>query len=442
MPVLALAAWLALLFAEKSGAMGYWFGTHEFRSENRKYVLSVTGLGWETFYGECTFALCDSSRRELWKKRMVYAGHSAVSNSGETAIPIYDGKSRGVAIHFYDRRGNWTGGLFPRQPSGDWMLQGELGPYIVHGYAPDGLTYCIFSQGAEDTSVYFTCTNRLGKPRWRVKLKDPSKNIWIQYTPSEIQFSGNRILIDDFGMGAADYTNRAYLIDRSAGKIVWERPFPHADPGAALLEDDKEVLLFQRKFGDFILRGLNLASMKERSVPVQDVFPLLLSSRPRAVRFALICLHFALDAPEITGLRSLPDQVVAGLKELARMDIHSGETTETSNEYVKSLLKKLHIEDVLYRNDIPYTGKIVEHFPDGKIKSEVSYLDGRKHGTAVYWYANGVKQKEARYTRDVLDGKFSEWYHSGQIQATCTYKNGEIVGDCTYYKGDWHVKNY
>ena len=104
------------LWGGKSEAVEYWFGTREIYSENRQYVLTLTGLAGDIFYDEYSLALYDNTQQELWKKSIDYAGNPTVSNTGETAIPVFDKDSQRMVIGFYNRQGDMIG-IFPRCPS-------------------------------------------------------------------------------------------------------------------------------------------------------------------------------------------------------------------------------------------------------------------------------------------------------------------------------------
>jgi len=78
------------LWKGESEAVGHGFATREFYSENRQYCFTVTGLGWEGFYGKCTYGFYDKTYRELWKKHGPCHENVAVSNIGEIAIPVSD----------------------------------------------------------------------------------------------------------------------------------------------------------------------------------------------------------------------------------------------------------------------------------------------------------------------------------------------------------------
>ena len=87
--------------------------------------------------------------------------------------------------------------------------------------------------------------------------------------------------------------------------------------------------------------------------------------------------------------------------------------------------------------DKKYTGTRIQNYPNGKIKSSVQYVDGRRNGEAKNFYENGKKQgttfyyyqdgkvyRESHYVDDKLDGLRKVYNSSGRVMAEMPYKNG------------------
>jgi hypothetical protein len=212
--------------------------------------------------------------------------------------------------------------------------------------------------------------------------------------------------------------------------------------GSTLLKDPQEVILFNGSQSDFDLCNYNVITKRKTTLRVQDIFPLLFSQNLRHVEFALPCIRFAVLNRQKSGFQELPYLVVNRLKNLNHIDLRSGDATHEGNSDAEAVLKLLGIENLYYRDGKPYTGKLIEYYANGEIKSEVDFQNGKKSGLATFWYIHGIKHREAHYIDDQLDGEYTEWYHSGQILVKCTYKGGKVAGKCDEYDGDWNVENF
>ena len=77
---------------------------------------------------------------------------------------------------------------------------------------------------------------------------------------------------------------------------------------------------------------------------------------------------------------------------------------------------------------IPYTGKYLCKYEDGKKESEGRFKDGKLDGTFTVWYKNGQKESEINYKNGKLDGKWISWNKNGQKLRQKNYKNGKLDG--------------
>ena len=58
----------------------------------------------------------------------------------------------------------------------------------------------------------------------------------------------------------------------------------------------------------------------------------------------------------------------------------------------------------LPNQEVPFTGKAVDYWPDGHMKTEISYKEGKRHGPKTHWYENGQKLSEINYMNGKHDG--------------------------------------
>ncbi len=64
--------------------------------------------------------------------------------------------------------------------------------------------------------------------------------------------------------------------------------------------------------------------------------------------------------------------------------------------------------------DTPFTGRVVDKFPDNKLREEMHVIDGRPHGVWTEWYVDGKKQFEIIYDAGVVKS-FRLWDPSGKL---------------------------
>ncbi|MDG2213805.1 MAG: hypothetical protein P8M70_08250 [Verrucomicrobiota bacterium] len=66
--------------------------------------------------------------------------------------------------------------------------------------------------------------------------------------------------------------------------------------------------------------------------------------------------------------------------------------------------------------DIPFSGKVVWYFTDGKLQQETEYENGREHGSTIWWYEDGARAGQTFHQAGVLDGPLVQWYPGGKAK--------------------------
>lgn len=75
------------------------------------------------------------------------------------------------------------------------------------------------------------------------------------------------------------------------------------------------------------------------------------------------------------------------------------------------------------------------YWDNGKLKSEVSFKNGKLEGKATAWYENGKKRNETHFKNGEVDGLLTDWYPSGKKWMELHHKNGILDGPATvWYK--------
>ena len=97
---------------------------------------------------------------------------------------------------------------------------------------------------------------------------------------------------------------------------------------------------------------------------------------------------------------------------------------------ISSRESKTDQSGVVYRDGLnePFTGRVVDHFPDGKIKHESTYLNGQHHGLQVKYFENGNRSFEATFDNGTLSGITSRWWPNGLKRQEDFWSEGKFYG--------------
>jgi len=83
-----------------------------------------------------------------------------------------------------------------------------------------------------------------------------------------------------------------------------------------------------------------------------------------------------------------------------------------------------------------------EYFEDGRLKSEISYKDGRVDGRCRVYYQSGKLKKQVFYRNGIIDGKAFELYENGQFKIEGNYKGGVIDDVNKYYYDNGNLYSF
>ena len=75
-------------------------------------------------------------------------------------------------------------------------------------------------------------------------------------------------------------------------------------------------------------------------------------------------------------------------------------------------------------------GKLVyerKYYPDGKIKSDLHYLDDKLHVKRKDYYETGELESEGVYKDNEPTGINKEYYKNGKLKTEWYYKEGNVV---------------
>jgi len=108
------------------------------------------------------------------------------------------------------------------------------------------------------------------------------------------------------------------------------------------------------------------------------------------------------------------------------------------------LISEVKFTDGLYKFDNRLvTGEIVDYYENETLKFRYRVLEGRLHGIATEFYADGSIKSERSYTFSKLFGNFKELYENGDVKVKFNvglnaYDSGEIVTKLEVSSGSKH----
>ena len=84
-------------------------------------------------------------------------------------------------------------------------------------------------------------------------------------------------------------------------------------------------------------------------------------------------------------------------------------------------------------SELPFTGVVVEYWPNGQQRGESKIRDGKVQGKVTSWFENGQKKATAVFEDGKLNGKWTEWYENGQKKQERTFRDDLEVPDSLKY---------
>jgi antitoxin component YwqK of YwqJK toxin-antitoxin module len=76
----------------------------------------------------------------------------------------------------------------------------------------------------------------------------------------------------------------------------------------------------------------------------------------------------------------------------------------------------------------PFTGIMVDYYPDGVIKSRSQVAAGQLHGLSEGWYTNGLLQVSETFQAGVSHGTRTKWHENGRKLSEAPIVHGQIQG--------------
>lgn len=84
----------------------------------------------------------------------------------------------------------------------------------------------------------------------------------------------------------------------------------------------------------------------------------------------------------------------------------------------------------LYAPDskVPFTGWMLERYPDAALKSRSQISNGVLQGISEGWHTNGVRQVEEHFVAGVSEGPVTKWHPDGAKLSEGTAHGGKLEG--------------
>jgi TonB family protein len=101
------------------------------------------------------------------------------------------------------------------------------------------------------------------------------------------------------------------------------------------------------------------------------------------------------------------------------------------------MLKNIAFAVLLFATIISAQESLVKsYYPNGKIQSEISYINKIREGAAKFYYENGNIRQEFSYINGKVEGLVKEYYENGKLKLTYNIENGKKEGRVSMFKED------
>ena len=85
----------------------------------------------------------------------------------------------------------------------------------------------------------------------------------------------------------------------------------------------------------------------------------------------------------------------------------------------------------LYRRGIedePFTGTVVESFPNGSLSLSTTFYEGKPHGSQTRNFPSGAMASEIFFDKGVLSGTKTKWWKNGRMREEEYWSDGKFRG--------------
>lgn len=93
----------------------------------------------------------------------------------------------------------------------------------------------------------------------------------------------------------------------------------------------------------------------------------------------------------------------------------------------------MRVEHVKFLGDKKIVLKEARYYPNGEVETLDELANGILHGKKEYFKKDGFKWMEEFYDAGQLDGEFTVWYRSGDVNYSGAYSKGKPDGEWIFY---------
>jgi antitoxin component YwqK of YwqJK toxin-antitoxin module len=73
-------------------------------------------------------------------------------------------------------------------------------------------------------------------------------------------------------------------------------------------------------------------------------------------------------------------------------------------------------QGVLFYGRMPFSGYIIEEYPNNKLAIKFGYFNGKQEGKQEKWYSDGSKMEVRFYKKNRKSGEHHGWWENGQMK--------------------------
>jgi len=95
-----------------------------------------------------------------------------------------------------------------------------------------------------------------------------------------------------------------------------------------------------------------------------------------------------------------------------------------ANKYFSKIFQTTFICLITLESLFAQNGTVKSYYPEGTIKSEISFVNDVLDGSAIWYYPNGNLKSEKNYSNGILYGWIKEYFDSGLLKEEYYAKNG------------------
>jgi len=77
---------------------------------------------------------------------------------------------------------------------------------------------------------------------------------------------------------------------------------------------------------------------------------------------------------------------------------------------------------------MPYTGWMMDQYPDATLRSRSWISNGILHGVSEGWFTNGVRQVQEHFSNGISEGVITKWYPNGSKLSEGVARAGKLEG--------------